>query len=189
MQVSTTAGAVSKGLTNNPALPSPPVPPAELDLLKGTFDAAIIAASNGGTLLTAQKDAARAALVAALNKDASYVDIECDDDITILLSSGFEPVSMNRTQVVLAPPKILDVTVRQSGELKVSIGGDPNRKSILGRIKPLGGEFGPVISFKNSRNIIFAGCIAGTAYVMQLCGLGGSTGQSDWSDPITKIAT
>jgi hypothetical protein len=29
---------------------------------------------------------------------------------------------------------------------------------------------------------------AGTTYVMQLCGLGGSSGQSDWSEPVTKVA-
>ena len=51
-----------------------------------------------------------------------------------------------------------------------------------------GGEFGPVITFKNSRNILFKGLTAGTTYVMQLCGLGGSTGQSDWGAPVKKIA-
>jgi len=66
--------------------------------------------------------------------------------------------------------------------------GDPNRKAIQGRVKATGGEFGPVITFKNSRHILFKGLTAGTTYVMQLCGLGGSTGQSDWSDPVTKVA-
>ena len=35
-----------------------------------------------------------------LNKDASYVDINCDEDLTILLSSGYQQVSTNRAQVV-----------------------------------------------------------------------------------------
>jgi hypothetical protein len=32
------------------------------------------------------------------------------------------------------------------------------------------------------------GLIAGTTFIMQLCGLDGNTGQSDWSEPVTKIA-
>ena len=45
-----------------------------------------------------------------------------------------------------------------------------------------------MITFKNSRNILFKGLTAGTTYVMQVMGLGGSTGQSDWSAPVNKIA-
>jgi hypothetical protein len=175
-------------LTNNEELDEPPVTPAQLTALKKTFDDAIIAAAGGGTLPTAQKDAARAALINVLNKDASYVDINCDEDLTILLSSGYQPVSTNRAQIVLDPPEVVAASYGQTGEIKLRVVGDPNRKAIQGRVKTLGGEFGPVVSFKNSRNILFKGLSAGTTYVMQLCGLGGSTGQSDWSAPVTKIA-
>src|ERR1700694_1888876 len=92
LDVSKTAGKVVTGLTGNPDLNTPPVTPVALGTLKKTFDDAIVAAASGGSLKNAQKEAARAALVTALNKDASYVDINCDDDLTILLSSGFEPV-------------------------------------------------------------------------------------------------
>jgi hypothetical protein len=181
-------GGVIEGLTGNTDLPDPPVKPADLAALKKTFDDAIVAAADGGTLLTAQKDAARAELVAALNKDASYVDINCDEDLAILLSSGFQPVSTNRAQVVLDPPVITRATYGQAGEIKLGVTGDSNRKAIQGRIKAMGGEFGPVITFKNSKNILFKGLTAGTTYVMQLMGLGGSTGQSDWSESVTKVA-
>ena len=51
-----------------------------------------------------------------------------------------------------------------------------------------GREFGPSISFKNSRSTIFNGLTAGLTYVLELMAIGGSTGQSDWSDPATKMA-
>ena len=51
-----------------------------------------------------------------------------------------------------------------------------------------GREFGPSISSKNSRSIIFKGLTAGLTYVFELMAIGGSTGQSDWSDPATKMA-
>lgn len=143
---------------------------------------------HGGTLKTAIKDAARAACITALDKDASYVDINCDDDMTILLGSGYEPVSTNRTQVVLDAPQVIGVSYPQTGQLKLRVKGDPNRKAIQGRIKTTGDEYGPVVSFKNSKQILFESLTAGTTYVMQLIGLGGSTGKSDWSEPVSKMA-
>ena len=77
----------------------------------------------------------------------------------------------------------------QTGVLKLRIKGDPHRKGIQGRIKDVKGtEFGPAITFRNSKSILFNGLVAGTTYVMELCGIGGSTGQSDWSEPVSKIA-
>ena len=188
LDISKFTGAVVSGLTGNKVLDDPPVSPADLSKLKKTFDDAIVAAVSGGTLATAQKDAARAALVAALSKNASYVDIHADEDLTILMSSGFEPVSTNRTPTVLGAPVVTGAEYGQTGEIKLRVKGDPNRRAIQGRIKAVGGEFGPVVTFRNSRQILFEGLAAGTTYVMQLCGLGGSTGQSDWSEPVSKIA-
>ena len=188
LDVSAFTGGVIVGFTGNEELADPPVKPTALATLKKTFDDAIIAAAEGGTLATAQKDAARAALVAALNKDASYVDINCDEDLTILLSSGFEAVSTNRAQTVLNPPEVIAADYAQAGKIRLRVKGDPNRRAVLGRCKTMDGDWGPVLTFKNSREILFGGLKAGTTYVMQLCGLGGSTGQSDWSEPVSKMA-
>jgi hypothetical protein len=188
LDVSKRAGSVIKGLTGNPDLDDPPVTPTQLAALKKTFDESIVAANKGGSLATAQKEAARAAVVAALNKDASYVDINCEEDIVILRSSGFEPVSTNRAQTVLNPPVIVAAEQAQTGEVKLRVKGDRNRRAILGRVKTMDGDYGPVITFKNSRTILFDGLKAGVTHIFQLCGLGGSTGQSDWSEPVSKIA-
>jgi hypothetical protein len=188
LDVSAFTGGVIAGLTGNADLANPPVEPKALANLKKTFDDAIIAAAEGGSLATAQKNAARAALVTALNKNASYVDINCDEDMTILLSSGYEAVSTNRAQSVLNPPEVTRAEYGQAGEIKLRVKGDPNRKAVLGRCKTMDGDWGPVLTFKSSRSILFHGLKAGTTYAMQLCGLGGSTGQSDWSEPVSKMA-
>ena len=151
-QLSKFAGKIIAGLTNNADLPGPPVAPKDLSPLKTTFDQAVIKADKGGSLATAQKNAARAALIDALSKDASYVDINSNDDRTILLSSGYQAVSVNRAQRVLNPPQVTAVENAQSGELKLRIKADSTAKSFQGRIKQAtAGDFGPVISFKNSR--------------------------------------
>ena len=182
------SGTVIDGLTSNTQYPTPPETPASLTSKKTAFDQAVIKAARGGSLATAQKNAARAALIHALTKDASYVDINCDEDLSLLLSSGYEPVSTNRAQRMLNPPQVIAVEAVQSGELRARIKADPNSKSFVGRIKATGSEFGPSISFKNSRSIIFKGLTAGLTYVFERMAIGGSTGQSDWSDPATKMA-
>jgi hypothetical protein len=181
--------ATIAGFTGNTELPKPVVTVTELTTLKTEFDQAIVKAAQGGTLNTAAKNLARAAVITALDKNASYVDINCDDDLAILLGSGYTNVSTNRAQTVLGAPQVLAVEHGQAGEIKVRIKADANAKTFVGRIKQANGsEFGPSISFKNSRSILFKGLTAGATYVMELCAIGGSTGQSDWSDPVTKMA-
>ncbi len=189
VDLSSFTGGVIAGLTGNPDLPTPPEIPADLQTKKQAFDNAIIAAAGGGPLQTALKDAARAVLIAAVDKDASYVDINCNEDLAILLSAGFEAVSTNRSQQVLhAPVIVAALNGPQQGQIRLRVKGDPNRRAIQGRIKAMGGEFGPVVSFRTAREIVFGGLAAGTIYIMELIGLGGSTGQSDWSEPVEKMA-
>lgn len=175
-------------LTGNIDLGKPPVSPADLTVKLTTFKDAITAADGGGKFLTAEKDAAREIVLTALDKNASYVDMDCNNDLTILLSSGYQPVSSNRARTVLTAPEVVAAGYGQTGEIKLRLKGDPNRRAIQGRVKPVGGEFGPIITFPTAREIFFRGLVAGTTYVMQVCGLGGSTGQSDWSAPVTKVA-
>lgn len=166
-----------------------PVPVEAMTELKTRFDAAVVKADKGGSLATARKNAVRAEVLDALHKNASYVDIKCDGDRTILIGSGFEEVSTNRAQSPLEKPQITAVQTPGSGQLKIRVKADRNTKSFLGHIKETtGSEFGPSISFPSSRKIIFDGLKAGVTYVFELMAVGGSTGQSDWSDPGTGMA-
>ena len=184
LDVSKVTGKTIVGLTGNPDLAKPPVSVAILADQKSVYDDLIIKADKGGSLSTARKNVQRAIVIDSLNKNASYVDIHCGDDLAILLSSGYEAVSTNRAQTVLEAPVILDVDNSINGVLKPRVKVDANTKSLLGRIKEAsGGEYGPVVSFKNSRSILFAGLKTGVTYVYQLCAVGGSNGQSNWSDP------
>lgn len=184
LDVSKLTGKTIAGFTDNPEVADPPVTVPVLTEQKDSYDDYIIKADKGGNLATARKNGQRAVVIDSLNKNASYVDIKCNDDMAILLSSGYESVSTNRAQSVLDAPVVIDVDNSMSGVLKPRVRVAPNTKSLLGRIKEANGsEFGPTVSFKNSRSILFTGLSKGVTYVYQLCGVGGSTGQSNWSDP------
>ncbi len=188
-KLSAFAGATAVGLTNNPDLLTPPVAATVITTLQQVFDDAIVKALDGSKLDTVAKNAARLDLITSLDKNASYVDINCDDDLSVLLSSGYQAVSANRAQAILNAPDVMAVDSPQTGALKVRIKPDYKSKSYVGRIKTAAGsEFGPSISFASSRKIVFNGLTSGVTYVMQLCAIGGSTGQSDWTEPFTKMS-
>ena len=57
-----------------------------------------------------------------------------------------------------------------------------------GRSKTPGGDWEPGVFSSDSRRIVFEGLTPGTIYTVQVRALGGSTGQSDWSDPSSHMA-
>ncbi len=161
---------------------------AQLVTLKQTLQDAVAAQAQGGTTATAVKNTARNALVEGLRKDAHYVEISANNDLPTLLGSGFQSASTNRAPSVLDKVQIVGVDNGQTGELKVRIDPIANAKGFDGRIKSGTGEYGPSISFQNSKSIFFKGLTAGITYTLQLCAIGGSTGAGDWSDPVSHMA-
>jgi hypothetical protein len=55
-------------------------------------------------------------------------------------------------------------------------------------IKGPTGDWLPSVFTGDSQHIIFDGLTAGTTYTVQIRALGGSTGQSDWSDPSSHMS-
>ncbi len=182
------ADAIIAGLNGNASYPAPPVTVAQLVTLKQTLQDAVAAQAQGGTTATAAKNTARNALVEALRKDAKYVEISANNDLPTLLGSGFQSASTNRAPNVLDKVQIIGVDNPQAGEFEVRIDPIANAKGFDGRIKSGTGEYGPTISFQNSKSILFEGLSAGVIYTLQLCATGGSKGAGDWSDPVSHIA-
>jgi hypothetical protein len=50
------------------------------------------------------------------------------------------------------------------------------------------GDWMPSVFSGSSKQIIFNGLTPGKTYTIQVRALGGSTGQSDWSDPSSHMA-
>jgi hypothetical protein len=57
-----------------------------------------------------------------------------------------------------------------------------------GRAKPANGDWLPSVFGGDSRRVAFLGLTGGTTYTIEVRALGGSTGQSDWSDPSSHMA-
>ncbi len=191
-QIVETGSAVITGLTANPAFPAPPVDLSTVQAALTGFNAAIAAQTQGGTTATAEKNKKRRVLVVLLRKLASYVQTHCDDDLTVLLSSGFQAASVRRAISPLPKPVIASVDNGHSTQLLVKVQKVANAKCYELRWAvletsgaPGGWQSGG--SFTNSRSMPLNGFTPGATYTIQARAIGGSTGYSDWSDPVSHM--
>jgi len=196
-----TSGVID-ALTGNPAFPNPPVPlkaapggsgQASVDLtsLQLAFENAISAALHGGTPLTAAKNAAREALLDALHKEAMYVQSIARHDLAMMLSSGFEAASTNRAQRPLPKPVIQGIVNETSGQMLLRGQSLLNARSYQAQLMAAGSgtTWTDAGDFTGARRMVLSPVTPGTTYSVRYRAVGGSTGHSDWSDPVSHMAT
>lgn len=106
-------------MTGNTSFPTPDPALTEVTTANNDFATALANAADGGITLTAIKNDKRAALVALLRDLANYVQVACNGDLTVLLSSGFPIQKPQRNPIgVLPAPVNLTVNLGSlSGEL------------------------------------------------------------------------
>lgn len=187
-----TAGAVLSGLTNNPAFPAPTVDLKVVQAAADDLTAALAAQPHGGTAATAEKHNKREALIALLRKLKHYVEDNCESDVAVLLSSGFRAAVTTRTRLPLVGPSIIDIDFGNSTELVLRLTAVARAKCYEVRSAALGpgnvpGPWQAAGLFTNSRAITIPGLVPGTSYAFQVRAIGGSTGCSDWSNPVSHM--
>jgi hypothetical protein len=182
------AQTVIDSMTGNAAYPTPPVAIAALTTAKNDFTDKIAAASTGGPMDTAAKNSSRQALIGLLRQVANYVQGAMSNDLTKLLSSGFTNASTDRVSKPLDTPTNLVLDNDGTGALVASVKPVKNTSLYEGRIKGPTGDWLPSVFTGDSKHIRFEGLTPGTSYTAQVRALGGSTGQSDWSDPSTHMS-
>ena len=170
-----------------PAGLSFPVAQADLLTARTDFSDSVAAADMGGPADTADKNNKRDVLVGLLRRLASFVQDHHGNDMAKLLASGFEAVSTNRAPQPLDKPVIRDIVHAGVGRQTLRVGPVANTKNYRLRYALLGagGAPGPWQDgglFSNSQQILATGLPPGAEHIFQVQAIGGSTGQSDWSD-------
>ena len=182
------AQGVINALTGNATYPTPPVTLADLKAAVDDFTAKMAAAQTGGVSATAAKNNSRDTLVGMLRKVATYIQLMCNEDPALLLTSGFQMQSTSRSSTPLEKPQGLSVKNGGAGQLVARVDPVKNANMYEGRAKPVNGDWLPSVFTGDSRRITFSGLSPGTNYTIEVRALGGSTGQSDWSDPSSHMA-
>jgi hypothetical protein len=110
------AHGVSTGMTGNTAFASPPVPMVNLNAAIVDFTAKVAAAQAGGPMDTAAKNTARQTLLGMLRQLATYVQMMCNNDDAVLLSSGFSAQGPRSASTALEQPQSLSVDSESGGD-------------------------------------------------------------------------
>jgi hypothetical protein len=171
-------------MTNNPAFPNPLVPLGTLSALQTDYAQKLVSNLTGGTVATAAKNQARAALTDSLRRQGIYVQ-SVATDLAALLSSCYSPVSQNRSQTELVKPWILKVLNNGTGQLTLRVTPIANARNYQVQLQVGGGEWQEAGIFPQARRMALANLTPGTIYNIRVRALGGSTGYSKWS-PVTS---
>ena len=177
-------------MTGNASYPAPSPTLAAVTTAKNDFATALANAADGGVTLTAIKNDKRAVLVGLLRNLANYVQVACNGDLTVLMSSGFPIQKPQRAPIGTLPaPTGLTLNLGElSGELyavvspvfgasvynwRLAAATAPN--TVLQTAQTTGGR------------TTFTGLTPGVVYVAQVNAVG-SAGPSDWSQPVSQMA-
>ncbi len=182
-------GAFAKNIlekmTGNAAYPTPPVTMVALDAAIGDFNTKLGAAENGGKLQTSQKNDSRQSLVTKLRLLAGYVQITCNNDLTTLISSGFDSQSTDRGLLTLDNPEALVVKNGNANQLVAKLTPPvKNANMYEAHVKPDGGDWLPSVFTGDSQHITFDGLTSGVIYTVSVRALGGANGTTDWTPEV-----
>jgi len=185
----TDAQTITTSLTGNPAFTTPNPPLSDVTAAKDEFAMALANAANGGIELTAIKNDKRAVLVALLRNLATYVQVACNGDLTVLLSSGFPIQKPQRNPIgVLPAPASLTVSLgARSGELDAAM--PPVFGASIYNWR-LARADAPAVFVQTAQTTAastsFGNLVPGVAYIAQVNAVG-AAGPSDWSQPVSQM--
>jgi hypothetical protein len=173
--------------------PTPPVDQATLQTGLTDFSAAIAATVQGGPLSTNAKNKKKHELVALLRKLGLYVQANCNEDVAILTSSGFQAAATTRIRGPLPKAAISAVQNGHTTQLLVTLDKMPKAAAVELYSAPVAngavvGDWKLVGTFTSARRMPVNGLTPGTIYAFKARGVGGTTGYGDFSDPVTHMS-
>ena len=186
----TDTGNIVASLTGNASYATPTPTLAAVTTALNAFSDAMAAAAGGGVVLTSEKNDRRAELVALMRNLASYVQVTCQGDLTVLLSSGF-PIQKPQRNPVGTLPAPANLTVRlgvQSGALEAAV--EPVFGASIYNWR-LTTTTQPTVVVQSSQTTAarntFTGLTPGVTYNAEV-NVVGAAGPSNWSGPIPQMA-
>jgi hypothetical protein len=141
-------------------------------------------------LKTAAKNAAFAVLANALNGDANIVENTVGMNLELLLSTGYLPVSSNRSSSPLNDTSIVSLLNNGTTQALVRLQSVINAKAYQVQTSTDGGKTWVEASLSSqARRIALSNLVPGTTYAVRARAIGGSTGASSWTQPSSIMST
>jgi hypothetical protein len=185
---------IRAGMKDNPRFPYPPVDITKFAEAVEAFRSQMALALDGGRTVIAERNARRQIVSHMAEQLGHYVEHNCNGEMDVFLSSGFQPKSATRTPAgPLDQPKIHKVKHGRSGELLVyptpvkgaysyELGHsltDENRIPGEWVVRPLSSA---------RAGVLIDGLIPGRVYAFRIRALG-KLDYTNWSDPALFMCT
>ena len=179
--------AVFTALTGNTAFGTLPVVLTVLDTANDVLEDAIANQPTGGPPATALQEEKRVAVGNLLRKLAIHCQENCNNDPAVFLTSGFQQADTSRTSSPLPKANLNSVT--NGATTQIILQADPmdNATGWEARWSVDGGPFQHAENLGAKRKMTVINLIPGKLYTFQMRAQGGSTGFSDWSDPVQHM--
>ena len=192
-QVQSQGLALLKGLAGNSNFTNPPVDLNAFKVDLDTYAASIAEAKDGGKKAITLRNKQGGVVIRTIKHLATYVELNCKDDINIFLSSGFQPRSSARTPAQpLDQPTILNIDQGPTGQLLASIKPVRKAKSYELCYGAVGaGGAAPAawstLMVPNAKIAVpIKGLTPGTTYAIQVRAYG-QLGYTEYSDSVTRM--
>jgi hypothetical protein len=184
------AQGVHDALTaNGGQFPNLPIPLAALQDTIHDFSTKLNAAYKGSVAQTEAKKAARTVLLDRLNPLALHVEGVALGNPDVIRAAGFDSKTHGYTpQTPLAKPTEIHALNVASTKVQLRVKAQRNVRSVKVQYRTAGGNWQDGGDFPNTKVVVVLNLVPGTRYDFRVQFIGGSTGASEWSDPLTHMA-
>jgi hypothetical protein len=177
-------------MTGNADYPTPVPPLAEVTSALDDLQAKIEAAAGGDRTAMAARNAAWVNAKGLVRQLAGYVQCNCKNDLTILLSSGFKATKTPSPIGPLQPPQNLRASYTGvSGQVKLSMNPVYGVRAgyTVQLAESVAGPYTEIAAPSNTRDIKVSNLTPGKSYWLRAAA-NGAAGQSGWSNPVGFMA-
>jgi hypothetical protein len=189
-ELDTKAAKIILDMTGNTNYPTPVPDLPTVQAALNVYEDSLVSAKNGGPEKTAIKDKKRLELELLLKQLGTYVQLNCKNDLSILLSSGFDANKPNTPIGMLAKPENVKVeNGPNQGTMKVStdkINGAQSYRFEYA-LTPLSPTVGWVVNVGTARTFLMEGMASGKEYAFRVAGVGADP-TIVYSDVVMKFA-
>ena len=187
--VDTKASSIIKSMTGNVNYTTPAPTLAVVQTALTAYETALTAAANGNPEKTAIKDQKRKDLELLLKQLGTYVQLNCKNDLGILLSSGFDAAKTNAPVGILPKPENFKVeNGPNSGTARLSMDKINGARSYCFEYAtaPVSDGSAWVVKVGTSRSHTIDGLTSGLRYAFRVAGVGADP-TVVYSDVLTKF--
>lgn len=178
---------VFAALTGNTAFGTLPVALTVLDTACDDLETAIANQPAGGPSATALQEEKRLAVGNILHRLAIHCQENCNGDPAVFLTSGFDPAQTSGPSSPLPRCAIRSINNGATTQLVAEAEPMDNATGWEAQISVDGGPFVHAENLGAKRKMTLINLVPGKLYMVRMRAQGGSTGYSDWSDPVQHM--